>query len=151
MGSRTKARARALQILYAWELRGAVEPLRVVERDLMMGDPSSRDPASKDSEVRRYTTRLLEAVEADGLEVDARLEAHAVNWRLSRMAAVDRNILRIAAVEMLYIDDVPLRVSLQEAIRLAEWFGTEDSRRFVNGILDALLHELEPERLSDAR
>lgn len=101
--------------------------------------------------MRRYTTRLLEAIEADGLDVDARLEAHAANWRLSRMAAVDRNILRIAAVEMLYIDDVPLRVSVQEAIRLAEWFGTEDSRRFVNGVLDALLHELEPERLSDAR
>lgn len=146
MGSRTRARARALQVLYAWELRGGLEPLRVVERDLVLGDPSSQDP-----EVRRYTTRLLEAIEADGLEVDARLEAHITNWRISRMAAVDRNILRIAAIEMLYIEDVPLRVSLQEAIRLAEWFGTEDSRRFVNGVLDALLHELEPERLSDAR
>ena len=146
MGSRTKARARALQVLYAWELRGGVEPLRVVERELRMDDASSHDP-----ELRRYSTRLLEAIEADGLEVDARLEAHAANWRLSRMAAVDRNILRIAAIEMLYIDDVPLRVSLQEAIRLAEWFGTDESRRFVNGILDALLHELEPERLSDAR
>jgi N utilization substance protein B len=146
MGSRTKARARALQVLYAWELRGGVEPLRVVERELMMGDASSQDP-----ELRRYTTRLLEAIEADGLEVDARLEAHAANWRLSRMAAVDRNILRLAAIEMLYINDVPLRVSLQEALRLAEWFGTKESRRFVNGILDALLHELEPERLSDAR
>lgn len=146
MGSRTRARARALQVLYAWELRGGREPLRVVERDLVLGEPSSRDP-----EVRRYTTRLLEAIETDGLDVDTRLEAHVTNWRLSRMAAIDRNILRIAAIEMLYMDDVPLRVSLQEAIRLAEWFGTEDSRRFVNGVLDALLHELEPERLSDAR
>ena len=146
MGSRTKARARALQVLYAWELRGGSEPLRVVERELAMEGAPSQDP-----EVRRYTTRLLEAIEQDGLDVDARLEAHAANWRLSRMAAIDRNILRIAAVEMLHIDDVPLRVSLQEAIRLADWFGTKESQRFVNGILDALLHELEPERRSDAR
>jgi N utilization substance protein B len=135
-----------LQVLYAWELRGGSEPLRVVERELAAGEAPSQDP-----EVRRYTTRLLDAIEDDGFEVDARLEAHAANWRLSRMAAVDRNILRIAAVEMIHIDDVPLRVSVQEAIRLAEWFGTEESRRFVNGVLDALLHELEPERLSDAR
>jgi N utilization substance protein B len=67
------------------------------------------------------------------------------------MATVDRNILRIAAAEMLYLDDIPLRVSLHEAIRLAEWFGTEESRRFVNGVLDALLRELEPEQLGDAR
>ncbi len=134
-----------MQVLYAWELRGGVEPLRAVERELITADAPSRDP-----EVRRYTARLLEAIEADGFEVDARLEAHAANWRLSRMAAVDRNILRIAAVEMLHFDDIPLRVSLQEAIRLAEWFGTEESQRFVNGVLDALLHELEPERRSDA-
>ena len=134
-----------MQVLYAWELRGGVEPLRAVERELITADVPRRDV-----EVRRYTARLLEAIEADGFEVDARLEAHAANWRLSRMAAVDRNILRIAAVEMLHFDDIPLRVSLQEAIRLAEWFGTEDSQRFVNGVLDALLHELEPERQSDA-
>jgi N utilization substance protein B len=94
---------------------------------------------------------LLDAIERDGFKVDARIEAHADNWRLSRMTAVDRNILRVAAVEMLRIDDVPLRVSIREAIRLAEWFGTEDSRRFVNGVLDAFLHELEPERLPEAQ
>jgi N utilization substance protein B len=135
-----------LQVLYAWELRGGKEPLGVVERELAMEHSPSQDP-----EVRRYTARLLDAIENDGFEVDTRLEAHAANWRLSRMAAVDRNILRIAAVEMLHIDEVPLRVSVQEAIRLAEWFGTEESRRFVNGVLDALLHELEPERPADAR
>jgi N utilization substance protein B len=135
-----------LQVLYAWELRGGGEPLQVVERELAMEYTPSQDP-----EVRRYTTRLLDAIEDDGFAVDARLEAHATNWRLSRMAAVDRNILRIAAVEMLHIKEIPLRVSLQEAIRLAEWFGTEESRRFVNGVLDALLHELEPERLPETR
>ncbi len=120
--------------------------MREVYRDL-----STHDALSQDPEVRQYTERLLDAIERDGFKVDARIEAHADNWRLSRMTAVDRNILRVAAVEMLRIDDVPLRVSIREAIRLAEWFGTEDSRRFVNGVLDAFLHELEPERLPEAQ
>jgi N utilization substance protein B len=146
MGSRTKARARALQVLYAWELRGGEESLRDVYRDL-----STHDALPQDPEGRQYTERLLGAIERDGFKVDARIETLADNWRLSRMTAVDRNILRVAAVEMLKLDDVPLRVSIREAIRLAEWFGTEDSRRFVNGVLDALLHELEPERLPEAQ
>jgi len=146
MASRTKARARALQVLYAWELRGSDETLAHVDQELAA--PGQRPV---ESEVRAYTDRILATI-ADALpEIDARLEALAEHWRLSRMATVDRNILRIAAAEMLYLDDIPLRVSLHEAIRLAEWFGTEESGRFVNGVLDALLRELEPEQLGDAR
>lgn len=146
MGSRTKARARALQVLYAWELRGGEESLALVDQEL-----SAPGERAGESEAREYTNKILATI-ADSLsEIDSRLEALAEHWRLSRMATVDRNILRIAAAEMLYLDDVPLRVSLHEAIRLAEWFGTEESRRFVNGVLDALLRELEPEQLGDAR
>ncbi len=146
MGSRTKARARALQVLYAWELRGCRERLRAVDLEL-----TSSEGRSREGPVQLYTDRLLEAIELHQAEVDSRIELLADNWRLSRMTTVDRNILRIATAEMLFLDDIPLRVSLHEAIRLAEWFGTEESRRFVNGVLDALLRELEPERLSDAR
>jgi N utilization substance protein B len=146
MGSRTKARARALQVLYAWELRGGEEPLALVDRELSAPGGQSPEPA-----VREHADRILAKIEKSLAEIDTRLEALAQHWRLSRMATVDRNILRIAAAEMLYLDDIPLRVSLHEAIRLAEWFGTEDSRRFVNGVLDALLRSLEPEQLSDAR
>jgi len=146
MGSRTKARARALQVLYAWEMRGGEEPLRRVDSELVgSGDPSP------DSDVQDYTNRLLETLEQHRATIDSRVEALADNWRLSRMTVVDRNILRVAATEMLYIGDVPLRVSIHEAIRLAEWFGTDESRRFVNGVLDALLRELEPEQLPEAR
>ncbi|MGD2151968.1 MAG: transcription antitermination factor NusB [Gemmatimonadales bacterium] len=146
MASRTKARARALQVLYAWELRGSDETLAHVDQELAAPGQRAVEP-----EVRAYTDRILATI-ADALpEIDARLEALAEHWRLSRMATVDRNILRIAAAEMLYLDDIPLRVSVHEAIRLAEWFGTEESRRFVNGVLDALLRELEPEQLGDAR
>jgi N utilization substance protein B len=126
-------------------MRGGSESLRQVDREI--ADPE-RPP---EPEVQRYTERLLDTIESERARLDTRIEALTENWRLSRMTSVDRNILRVAAAEMLHIDDVPLRVSLHEAIRLAEWFGTEDSRRFVNGVLDALLRELEPERLSDAR
>ncbi len=146
MGSRTKARARALQVLYAWELRGGEESLRTVDRELSAPQAGSPDPL-----VQAYADRLLDTFQRHRSEVDKRLESLADNWRLSRMTTVDRNILRIAATEMLYLNDIPLRAALHEAIRLAEWFGTAESRRFVNGMLDALLRELEPQRLSDAR
>lgn len=144
MGSRTKARARALQVLYAWELRGGSEPLQRVKRELRVPERRPRDP-----EVEEYTDLLLAAVERHREELDGRIEALTQNWRLSRLTTIDRNILRIAAAEMLFLSGVPLRVSVHEAIRLAEWFGTEESRRFINGVLDALLHEVEPERVSD--
>ncbi len=146
MGSRTKARARALQVLYAWEMRGCDEPLRNVDRELTVPDRPRPAPP-----VQAYTDHLLDVVERHRAQIDVRIEALADNWRLSRMTTIDRNILRLAAAEMIHIEEIPLRVSLQEAIRLAEWFGTEESGRFVNGVLDALLHELEPEQISDAR
>jgi N utilization substance protein B len=145
MGSRTKARARALQVLYAWELRGGDASIRQVVGDLSI--PGQRPT---DHDVLEYSDRLLATIENQLPEIDARLEAVAEHWRLSRMATVDRNILRIAAAEMLYLDDIPVRVALHEAIRLAEWFGAEESGRFVNGVLDALLRELGPEQAADS-
>jgi N utilization substance protein B len=146
MGSRTKARARVLQVLYAWEIRGGAEPLRQVDLEITAPE---RPPL--DAPVREYANQLLDILEEAHPQVDARIEALSDNWRLSRMTTIDRNILRIAAAEMLHIEDVPLKVSLQEAILLAEWFGTDESRRFVNGVLDALLRELEPEQTSGTR
>ena len=146
MGSRTRARVRALQALYAWEMRGGAEPLRNVDRESI---ESTDSPA--DADVQQYTELLLDSLEDHRPDIDTRIEALAENWRLARMTVVDRNILRVAAAEMLYIEDVPLRVSVHEAIRLAEWFGSGESGRFVNGVLDALLRELETEQLPDAR
>ncbi len=146
MKSRTKGRARALQVLYAWEMRGGHEPLREVDRHLRETERESPDP-----EIRRYATRLLDIVQENRHEIDARIDSLSDNWRLSRMTVIDRNILRLAAAEMLYVEGIPLRVSVHEAIRLADWFGTADSRRFINGVLDALLHQLTPEHLGDAR
>lgn len=77
-------------------------------------------------------------------EVDEWLRQSLDNWRLDRLAAVDRAVLRLAATEMVFLEEIPPRVSIQEAVRLAEQYGGPDSPRFVNGVLDALYRRLAP-------
>jgi len=133
---RSRARAWALQILYAWESRqGDASPLAVYEEFL-----TERNVASSS---RLYIRRILDAIVNHAAEIDRELENALTNWRLNRLAAIDRNILRIAAAEMLFVGEVPPRVSIQEAIALAEKFGTTESPRFVNGVLDALMRRIE--------
>lgn len=134
MRERSRSREWALRILYAWETRGGA-PLDVVLEDFMVRRTIA--PARRDY-IRRLIAALAERVE----EVDDELRECIANWRLERLSAIDRNVLRIAAVEMLAFDDVPPRVSIQEALRLAEKYGTEQSPRFVNGVLDALMRRL---------
>ncbi|HEY7895310.1 MAG TPA: transcription antitermination factor NusB [Gemmatimonadaceae bacterium] len=134
----TRARARALQALYAWDVRGAgtvgnaaVE--RVAEQvwdDLIVSRA-----------VRERARRLIGAVSADGRTIDAELGDVTTNWRLERLGAVERSILRLGAAE-LQLGDTPPRVVVQESVRLAERFAGEDSARFVNGVLDALARRL---------
>lgn len=133
MRTRTRARAWVLQMLYAWESRGRVGPLADV-RDAFFRDRR----VSEDS--RRYITQLCDVLDAHLPGIDVAIEAALTNWRLERLSAIDRNVLRIGTAEMLYVPDVPARVALQEAIQLAEKYGTGESPRFVNGVLDALLH-----------
>jgi N utilization substance protein B len=85
-----------------------------------------------------YVRMLLTLLDQHLGDVDERLQAALENWRLERLSSIDRAVLRIAAVELLHVEDVPPKVSLQEAIRLAEQYGGPDSPRFVNGVLDAL-------------
>jgi N utilization substance protein B len=87
---------------------------------------------------RLYIDRLLLSLEEGLTECDVLIEASMPNWRMDRLSAIDRNILRIGTVEMLYVDDVPHRVAIHEAIRLAERYGSDDSPGFVNGVLDAV-------------
>lgn len=130
--ARSRARGWALQMLYAWEARGMKgSPLGVMRdfvRERLVADES-----------RGYIERLLGVVADRREAIDDALSDALTNWRIERLSAVDRNILRLAAAEMLYIDDVPPRVSIQEAIVLAEKYGTAESPRFVNGVLDALM------------
>ncbi len=86
-----------------------------------------------------YAGRLVEGVETYRLEIDDRIRAQAENWRLERMPLVDRNILRLAIYEMWHQNDVPKLVVVDEAVELAKRFGSEQSGKFVNGVLDGLM------------
>ena len=136
---RHRARAWLLQIHYRWESASFDGSLR----DALVDTVATRRVSPRRLPYIRSVLRLLEEHLGD---VDARVSSALDNWRLERVGKIDRAILRIGAVEILYIEEVPSKVSIQEAIRLAEAYGGEDSPRFVNGVLDALFkgHEGVP-------
>ena len=136
---RIRARAWALQILYRWDATGGQESLR----DTLVDTTRTRRIAPRRLP---YIREVLTTLDAHVDEVDQRIEDALDNWRLSRLAAVDRALLRLAAAEMLYLEDIPPRVSIQEAVRLAEQYGGPESPRFVNGVLDALFRGLNAGR-----
>lgn len=133
MGSRRKARELSIQILYQMEMRES-EPRPVLGLFWKTEDAGE--------EVRQFTTELVEGVYRNRSEIDQLIEKHSLHWRLSRMAAVDRNILRLGAYELLYLHDIPTSVILNEAIEIGKKFGTEDSGAFINGILDHVAKEV---------
>jgi len=102
-----------------------------------------RPPATtEEAAVRLFADPLIRCALEHRDEADALIKKHAKNWDLPRMAAVDRNILRLAIYEMLHRDDIPPVVSINEAVDIAKKFSTEDSGKFVNGILDKVKSEL---------
>lgn len=136
MTRRHKARRWVLQILYAWDLQGR-------HGDLLAEAAAFFVRRRVGEEGRRFAERLIEAIVAHGPSIDAHLADNTPGWALDRLAAIDRNILRIAIAEFLFLDDVPFKVTIDEAVTLAGRFGGEDSPRFVNGILDAIAHRLD--------
>lgn len=128
---RTRARAWALQIHYQWDVGGREGTYSDVLEDVMAmrSIAESRMP---------YLRRLAGELDARGDELDELLEVALDNWRMDRLALLDRGILRIAAAELVYFDEIPPKVSIQEAVRLAERYSGSESPRFVNGVLDAL-------------
>ncbi|MFQ5678627.1 MAG: transcription antitermination factor NusB [Gemmatimonadota bacterium] len=127
---RSRARSWALQVMYAWDL-STEEDLLGFSRRLL----GQREVAER---YRPYLRRLLEIVSARLGEIDRTLRDTIPNWRLERLAVIDRNVLRIGAAELLFSADVPGKVAISEAIKLAEKYGSEESPRFVNGVLDAV-------------
>ena len=128
MGARTKYRKRALDILFESEAQGA--PLGgTLARRLEVNDPP----------VNAYTVELVEGVVSHVEEIDALLGEHARGWTLERMPSVDRNLLRIATFEILHVDDVPDGVAVSEAVELAKDLSTDESPRFVNGLLSRIV------------
>ena len=133
---RTRARAWALQVHYRWESGGSEGRLR----DALVETMTTRRIAHRRSP---YVRSLLGTLDDHGAEIDAALRKALQNWRLERLAAIDRAVLRIGAAELLHGEDIPPKVAIQEAIRLAEAYGGEVSPRFVNGVLDALYKQKE--------
>jgi N utilization substance protein B len=121
---RSDARERALILLYEAEAKG-IAPSEVLAAQISPAD--------------ELTTILVKGVEANLEQLDAAIAAHAKGWTLQRMPAIDRNVLRVAAFELLGRTDVPVAVVLDEAVELAKRFSTDDSGRFVNGVLAALV------------
>ena len=129
----TRGRSRALQALYAWDLRERDDLARVAA--------AIWDDLGVAADERAFAENLLRVVAADAAGLDAALRAVTTNWRLERLGVIERCVLRLGAAE-LQEGVTPPRVVLQEAVRLAERFGSAQSARFVNGVLDALARRM---------
>ncbi len=125
---RSKARKRALDVLYESELRGT-DPVTTLATRLAQADPP----------VPEYTVELVEGVVAHRRRIDELLETYSEGWTLERMPPVDRNVLRLGVYELLWRDEVPDAVVLDEAVQLAQSLSTDSSPSFVNGLLARLL------------
>ncbi len=134
MGTRRKAREIIMEVFYRHDLVG--EDFKEIMEDIFEREQTSKG-------VNDYVRRIVKrgALYWDG--ISKIIEKSALNWPLTRMAIIDRNIMRIAVVEFYFCDDVPPAVSIDEAIELAKKYSTEDSGAFVNGILDNIVHNLD--------
>ena len=135
---RVRARAWALQILYRWE--AGAEGVSI--RDALVETTGTRRVAPRRLP---FVRNVLKVVEAHRDEIDGRITDALSNWTLDRVAAIDRAVLRVATAELGWMEDIPPKVSIQEAIRLAEQYGGPDSPRFVNGVLDAIWRRMQAE------
>jgi len=134
MKKRRRGRELALQLLFQNDLSGETvdETLKTIGK---WSQPKDAE------ETLRFAEELVRLTLGYRGEIDEKLEALSEHWKLSRMSNIDRNILRMAAAEILYREDIPPKVSIDEAIELAKRFGDEDSGRYVNGVLDRLWAE----------
>ncbi len=132
MRARSKAREIALCILYQMEItkKKVVELLNIY-----------LESYPQKQEVIDFSRILVGGVEKSLSSIDSIIKKYAKNWEIERMAVIDRNILRLGIFELLYLEDIPPKVSINEAIELAKRFGDKDSSRFVNGILDRIYKE----------
>jgi len=132
MRVRSKARAHALQLLYQIEI--SKQPHQEAIDQHLRKDPPKE-------EITEFLKQLVTGVCENKQFLDSLLIKHVKNWEIDRMAVVDKNIIRLAAFELLYLDDIPPKVSINEGVELAKKFGDIDSPRFVNGILDKIYKE----------
>ena len=129
MASRHQARERAVQIFFQYDIHGQAGP--------WLDDFWTHYPLN--DELRVFAERLVAGVREHKKELDALIGTHATNWKIGRMPIIDRNILRLGCFELLFVPEVPAKVTLNEAIELAKSFGDEEASKFVTGILDKVL------------
>jgi N utilization substance protein B len=133
MAARSKARKRAVDVLYEADLRGTDAVATLADR-ISLADPPVND----------YTVELVEGVHANQERIDEILTEYADGWTIERMPGVDRAVLRIGVYELLWRSDVPSAVSIDEAVELAKALSTDESPRFINGVLARVLRDAPP-------
>ncbi len=137
MKKRHKARSLALQHLYAYEISGnRIE--KIIDEII--------EDAGKETEISSFAVSLVKKAVENGTEIDTQVEKIVENWDFKRVALVDRLIIRLALSELIYFEEIPPKVTINEAIELAKTFSTEQSGRFVNGVLDSLYKKLNTEK-----
>ena len=142
MGKRRQARALTVQVLFHMEFSP--------------GDPDEgfrliSDSFDSPSEIRTFSRQLVLGIWENREQLDKLIAQSSKNWRLERMSHTDKNILRVGVFEMLFMNDIPPKVSIDEAVELGKKFGTEESGAFINGILDNIYNQLKREgALSEA-
>jgi N utilization substance protein B len=158
MGKRREARERAVQFLFQHDINppedldAALDQFWDTQRAAAIAEdkgaaiwnePADRTPpTAEEAAVRLFADPLIRGALEHRQEADDLIKKHAINWEIHRIAAVDRNILRLAIFEMLHRDDIPPVVSINEAVDIAKKFSTQDSGKFVNGILDKVKGDL---------
>ena len=136
MRKRSLSREFALQILYQMDITGDNPEELLANFWSVQEEPS-------EEQVKNFTAELVKGV-ADNLKsLDIKISAYATNWQLKRMAVVDRNILRLSCFEMLFREDIPPKVSINEAVELAKKYSGQEAGKFVNGVLDRVKAEKE--------
>jgi N utilization substance protein B len=133
VAARSKARKRAVDVLYESDARGVPATTTLAER-IALADPP----------VNEYTVALVEGIEANRVRIDEILAEYAEGWTIPRMPGVDRAVLRLGVYELLWREDVPDAVTIDEAVELAKSLSTDESPRFVNGVLARVLRDRPP-------
>ena len=134
MRKRTRSRELALQILYQVDVRK--DNIDEFIADFWENQTASDD--TPDDSVMEFSTTLVNGTLKNLVQIDEYITSYAENWQLSRMAVIDRNIMRMGVFELLYLEDMPPKVAINEAVELAKKYGDTESGKFVNGILDKI-------------
>lgn len=135
MSARTKARKRAVDVLYGTDIRNRSLADALVDEERIAAAQPAREASW------RYAREIVEGVDAHRAEIDAAITDHAQGWTLERMPVLDRAIIRAGAWEILFNDEVPDAVAISEAVQLASELSTDDSGGFVNGVLSAIARD----------